>query len=145
MNIKPCKPKSVHQSFLGRLRMKSVTLHTDSGAEFFRFEFTASGWDSSRPYSALTKVAAYLEEQGYTFKEKKVKYLIGEKVHSYWHVFENGPSEVYVAESLPFENSLIKRSRVDRIQHYPNGKIGPYARTVTISEMINAMSWGMAS
>lgn len=133
--------KSAHHTLLGGMMMFGTQYQTSSGANFWRYEFRQSAVHGQRPYKAVARIKAYLEEKGYILKEtREERWGPNSKSVTYIYLMDDeSDDEVRVVES--HFNGDIK---VNRVSHFPNGRFGPYRGTLHVSDVIRAMSWGMA-
>lgn len=137
MRAKPKNPSEHHGAF-GRMRLRyEGLLERGNGARHHRFEIGChQGYAWSR--TALGKLRTHLAAAGY----EPVDTAHSGGNHDRTHVFRRGVDEVRVVTfgTGPHEPT----ERVYRVDHYPDGTAGDGRNRLTIGDIINAMSWGMA-
>jgi len=139
MRPKPRKASEHHGAF-GRMRLQFDGILTrDNGARHHRFVFNCHQgyrWQ----YTALGKIRTHLAAAGYeevaadppVEKPARMEHLI--------RVFRRGEDEVRVDTFTTFADEECVR----RVDHYEDGTAGDGRNRLSIGDVINAMSWGMA-
>jgi hypothetical protein len=137
------KPKnaSEHHGAFGRMRLRyEGLLERGNGARHHRFEFRhlCDRW----PRTALGKLRTHLAAAGYEPGDTTERLDNAGVVWDRTYVFRRGVDEVRVSAYGTGPHN--PEERVHRVDHYPDGTAGDGRNRLTIGDVINAMSWGMA-
>ena len=141
MRPKPKNPSEHHGAF-GRMRLRyEGLLERGNGARHHRFEMGChQGYAWSR--TALGKLRTHLAAAGYEPVGTDERRDNAGAVWDRTYVFRRGEDEVRV--SAYGTSAHNPEERVHRVDHYPDGTAGDGRNRLTIGDVINAMSWGMA-
>lgn len=141
MRPKPKNPSEHHGAF-GRMRLSYDGILTrDNGARHHRFEMRCHhGYRWSK--TALGKIRTHLAAAGYEPAPTDERLDNTGAVHRRIYVFRRGVDEVRV-DALAASRFQPEES-VQRVDHYEDGTAGDGRNRLTLGDIVNAMSWGMA-
>lgn len=144
-SIKTVERRSPHHALLVRLQLDSVAYDASNGAEFTRHMLSANHFMFGNRSKALH---GKLKEQlltplGYELIETRDGLTPSGLLSTLTYTYAKGEDviRIYAYATSDFH----AEERVVHVDHFPLGTASTNQGTVTIDQIINTMSWGMAS
>lgn len=144
-SIKAVERRSPHHALLVRLQLRSEALVANNGAMLTRHELSSNHWGfSNRPKTLHGKLKEkILEPFGYALVDTKESLTPSGLLFSrtYTYAKDEDTFRIYAYAECDFH----AEERVVYVDHFPDGVGGTNHSTLTIEDIIGAMSWGQVT